>query len=85
MKFDVYHLKYFGSLVKKNYFLFLSEEMNEAQQSPNISFKTAEFYHRIVVTLHCTNKILGAPTPSCFAYKQVNAQAYLKHFRGVRN
>jgi hypothetical protein len=31
-----------------------------------------------IVTSQCANKMFGDPTPSCFIYKQVNAQPYLK-------
>ncbi len=31
-----------------------------------------EFQSHIVVASQCRNKKFGAPTPSCFVYKQVN-------------
>ncbi len=36
--------------------------------------------HHIVVTSQSMNKKFRAPTPSCFAYKQVNAQPYYNNF-----
>ncbi len=35
-----------------------------------------EFQSHIVVTSESMNKKFGAPTPSCFDYKQVNALPY---------
>ncbi len=35
-----------------------------------------EFRSDIVVTSQSMNKKIGAPTPSCFVYKQVIAQPY---------
>ena len=35
-----------------------------------------EFQSHIVETSQSMNKKFGAPTPSCFVYKQVNAQPY---------
>ncbi len=34
----------------------------------------------IVVTSQSMNKNLGAPTPSCFVYEQVNPQPYKNNF-----
>ncbi len=42
----------------------------------NIKLIAMKFMSRIVVTSQSMNKKFGAPTPSCFVYKQVNAQNY---------
>ncbi len=41
---------------------------------PYSEFKAMEFYSHTVVTSQWENKIFRAPTPSCFVYKQKNAQ-----------
>ncbi len=41
--------------------------------------KAMEFQFRVVVTSECANKMLRAPTPSCYIYKQVNTQPYYKY------
>jgi hypothetical protein len=38
-----------------------------------------EFQSHRVVTSQGMNKTFGAPTPSCFVYKQVNALPYLNN------
>jgi len=43
-------------------------------------FIAMEFYSHIVVTSQSMNKKIEAPTPSCFVYKQVNAQSYENSF-----
>ncbi len=35
-----------------------------------------KFRSNVVVMSQSINKIFGAPTPSCFVYKHVNAQPY---------
>ncbi len=39
-----------------------------------------EFQSHIVVTSQSMNKKIGAPTPSCFVSKQINAQPYYNNF-----
>ncbi len=39
-----------------------------------------EFQSHIVVASQSMNKKFGAPTPSCFVCKQVNAQPYYNNF-----
>jgi hypothetical protein len=46
------------------------------QRSTYYEFKAMEFLFRVVVTSECANKMLRALTPSCFVYKQVNAQPF---------
>jgi hypothetical protein len=41
-----------------------------------VTSQVYNFHSHIVVTSQSINKKFGAPTPSCFVYKRVNAQPY---------
>ncbi len=66
------------SACKKELFLFFKGKKYCFQCSSYIEFKAKEFslmwlwHHKVQI------KYLCAPTSSCFIYKQVNAQPYLK-------
>ncbi len=54
-------------------FLFSKKGINTAFNEPHILNSGCGI---LVVTSQSTNKKFGAPTPSRFVYKQVNAQPY---------
>ncbi len=62
--------------VVKEMFLNFKKGINSVFNEPHIKFIAMEFQSHIVVTSQNMNKKFGAPTPSCFVYKQVNAQPY---------